>query len=171
MAVIALEGMEFRAKHGYYKEEQILGGDFVVDVYMTTKITKAAVGDDLEKTINYETVYLICKVAMREPCKLLETVAEKIVLGIKHQFGYISELIVRVSKKNPPLGGIVKNAYVEVNGDFTKKCGRCSRPMICYEDRSCWCMGTQVFKRTLEQVKGEYGNQCLCRQCLEFFAA
>ncbi len=171
MAVIALEGMEFQAKHGFYEEEQIIGGEFVVDVYITTRITKAAIDDNLDKTINYETVYLICKIAMREPCKLLETVAEKIALGLKHQFGGIHELTVRVSKKNPPLGGIVKRAFVEVDGEFSKKCARCSRPMLCYEDKSCWCMGTQVFKRTLEQVKGEYGNQCLCKECLEFFAA
>lgn len=170
MSVIALEGMRFRAHHGYYEEEQILGGDYIVDVRVTTNTTKAAIGDDLEKTINYETIYLICEAEMKQNAKLLENVAERISLGLRHQFKYIKEMTVRVKKLSPPLGGPVEASWVEVDGQYTKKCGRCGRPMLCYSDKTCWCMETQVFKKTLEQMKTEYGNQCLCKECLQFFA-
>ncbi len=113
MALIALEGMHFHAFHGFYEEEQILGNDYVVDVYIETVFTKAAVDDDLYKTINYETVYLICESAMRRNSKLLEAVAERIALEIKHQFKDIRELKVRLKKLNPPLGGKVDAAYVD----------------------------------------------------------
>ena len=86
MAIISLEGMRFRAHHGFYEEEQILGGDYIVDVVVSTNATKAAIDDDLEKTINYETIYLICEVEMKRNAKLLENVAERISLGIRHQF-------------------------------------------------------------------------------------
>ncbi len=115
MSLIALEGMRFYAYHGFYEEEQIIGSDYLVDVFIDTTFANAAAGDDLYQTINYETVYLICQSAMRKNSKLLETVASRISLGIRHQFGNINSLIVRVKKLNPPLGGRVESAWVEVN--------------------------------------------------------
>jgi dihydroneopterin aldolase len=170
MATIALEGMKFYAYHGFYKEEQLIGTDYVVDVYIESNVNKAAVSDNLKETINYETIYHICEGVMRIPSKLIENVAQRISLGIKNNYGSIKEMKVRVRKMNPPLGGQVDCSYVEVDGSFTKKCGRCQRPMLCYSDSSCWCMGTRVFQKTLEQLKGEYGNRCICKECLEFFA-
>ncbi|MFQ5446660.1 MAG: dihydroneopterin aldolase [Saprospiraceae bacterium] len=170
MAVIALEGMRFYAYHGFYEEEQVLGNDYVVDVHITTSVNQAAVTDDLYKTINYETVYLICEAAMRKNTRLLETVAEHMALGLKHQFKNIRELKVKVKKLNPPLGGRVECAWVEVDGHFSKKCARCSRPLLCYGDKTCWCLDTQVYKKTLEQLKMHYGNNCLCKECLAYFA-
>ena len=107
---------------------------------------------------------------MRKNTKLLETVANRIALGIKHQFKHIKELKVRVKKLNPPLGGRVESAWVEVDGDFTKRCARCDKPLLCYGDSSCWCMETQMFRKTLEQLKIQFGDKCLCKDCLEFFA-
>ncbi|MEZ4933239.1 MAG: dihydroneopterin aldolase [Saprospiraceae bacterium] len=170
MSVIALEGMRFRANHGFYEEEQILGGDYIVDVYITTIFTKASIDDDLKKTINYETVYLICEAAMKKNSKLLENVADRISMDLKYQFGFIKELKVKVKKLNPPLGGRVESAWVEVDGYYSKKCARCARPMICYSDKSCWCLNTKVYRQTLEQMKTHYGNDCLCEECLRFFA-
>jgi len=170
MAVIALEGMRFYAYHGFYEEEQILGNDYVVDVHITTAVEQAAVTGDLYKTINYETVYLICEAAMRKNTKLLETVAENISLGLKHQFKSVKELSVKVKKLNPPLGGRVESASVKVDGNFSKKCARCSRPLLCYNDKTCWCMDTKVYKKTLEQLKTHYGGNCLCKDCLAYFA-
>jgi dihydroneopterin aldolase len=170
MSLIALEGMRFYARHGYYDEEQVLGGEYVVDVTVETVFSRAAVEDDLGQTINYETIYLICEAAMRKKSKLLETVAERIGLGIRHQFKNIKELKVRVKKLNPPLGGRVESAWVQVDGDYGKRCARCQRPMLCYKDGACWCMDTLVYKKTLELVRTHYGGDCLCKECLEFFA-
>jgi dihydroneopterin aldolase len=175
MATIALEGMRFYAYYGFYEEEQILGNDYVIDVYITTQTTRAAVNDDLQDTINYETIYLICEAVMRKKkkednIKLLETIAERISLDIRHQFKFISDLKVRVKKLNPPLGGKVEAAYIETEGRYSKKCARCSRPLLCYKDNTCWCMDTQVYQKTLEQMKTHYGDQCLCKNCLVFFA-
>ena len=170
MAKIALEGMEFYSYHGYYKEERILGGNYVVDVYIDANVDKAAVSDKLKETINYETIYHICEGVMREPSNLLENVAKRISLGIKNNYSFIKEMTVRVRKMNPPVGGPVHSSFVEVDGNYTKKCGRCKRPMLCYSDNTCWCMGTRVYQKTLEQLKGEYGNQCICKECLSFFA-
>lgn len=169
MAKIALEGMHFYAYHGVYPEEQLIGTDYIVDVYLEASVGKAAVGDDLNNTVNYETIYLICKTVMNHPTNLIETVASRIALRIKHQFHYLKDLRVRVRKKNPPLGGRVDWAGVEVQGNFSKSCGRCGKPMLCYGDRTCWCLDAHIDKGTLEQLKVSYGRNCLCRECIQFF--
>ena len=169
MAKIALEGMEFYAYHGYYEEEQVIGGNYIVDVYLEAQVQRAAVKDDLAQTINYESIYHICQREMRQKSKLIENVAERISMGIKHQFGSIKDIKVRVRKMNPPLPGKVHSSFVEVDGSFSKKCGRCSRPLLCYGDKSCWCMDTHVFQKTLDQLQMQFGNQCLCKECLTFY--
>ncbi len=169
MAKIALEGMRFYAHHGHYKEEKLCGGEYEVDVYLDVRIDKAAVQDKLEFTLNYETIYLICRTAMKQRAKLIETVAERIALGLKNQFGFIREMNIRVRKLNPPLGGPVRAAVVEVDGQFSKKCARCGKPMLCYGDKSCWCMDVPAFDGTLEFLKSEFGNDCLCKECIVFY--
>lgn len=169
MAKLSLEGMEFYAHHGYYEEETILGGYYVVDVYLETDIVKAAAKDDLSMAINYETIYMICKTVMSRPNKLIETVVERIALGVKHQYKNIKDITVRVRKKNPPLGGVVDQAVIEVKADFRKKCGRCDKPLLCYEDRTCWCLEPYLDKGRLENLKIQYGNKCLCKDCMSYY--
>ncbi|HHM20540.1 MAG TPA: dihydroneopterin aldolase [Bacteroidetes bacterium] len=170
MSIIAIEGMMFRAHHGVYEEERILGNDFVVDVIITTVFTKASVSDDITRTINYETIYLICEAAMKKSSNLLENVADRIAMDIKYNYGFIKEMKVRVKKLHPPVKGRVEAAWVEVDGYYSKKCARCGRPMICYNDNSCWCHGTKLYRQTLEQMKTHYGNSCLCQECLQYFS-
>jgi len=42
MATIALEGMRFFSKIGFYEEERIIGNQFVVDVYIEANTKMAA---------------------------------------------------------------------------------------------------------------------------------
>lgn len=169
MALIAIEGMHFFAYHGFYEEEKITGNNFQVDVYLETNITEASSVDELEKTINYETVYLICSAVMKRKVKLLERLAQVIAKNIKHQFKSLSSIRVRVTKYNPPLGGKVDKVWVESNESFSQPCGRCGKPLICYKDGTCWCNATPVFKKTMEHMKLNYGNKCLCKECLQFY--
>lgn len=127
MAIIALEGMYFRALHGFYAEENIVGNDFVVDVYVEADIRMAAMSDELYEpveedseedetplSVNYETIYLLCESEMRKTSKLLETVVHGIATRIHGQFANVLGVRVRVRKLHPPLHGRVDSAYVEV---------------------------------------------------------
>jgi len=127
MRKIALEGMLFHAGHGYYQEEQIVGNQYQVDVYLDTFIEMADNSvklpvDDISTTINYETIYNICKLEMKKPVKMIETLAASILAKIKsyykdleHPDDYqvrIKNIRNRVSKFNPPMGGKIARAYV-----------------------------------------------------------
>lgn len=116
MGKIAVEGLQFYAHHGFYKEEQVLGGKFVVDVYMETDFTEAALTDQLEKTINYEEVYRLVKGEMEVHSRLLEHVAQRIVTVVRRKYPALQQLTVRVSKHHPPLKGSVERVFVELNG-------------------------------------------------------
>lgn len=115
MSVIAIEGMQFYAHHGYYKEEQVLGGKYTVDIYMQVEVKDAAFNDDLSKTINYEEVYLITKIEMEKHSKLIEHVCQRIAEKVKGAFSQIQSLKVRVSKFQPPLKGNVERVFFEMD--------------------------------------------------------
>ena len=120
MAVIALEGMNFYANHGFYEEERIIGGHFILDVYVNASVFQAAMTDDLYSTVNYETIYFLCQTEMRKPTKLLETLVQRMINRLQEQFeGKVSGIKIRLTKLNPPLRGSVDKAYVEMtSGNF-----------------------------------------------------
>lgn len=55
--IIKIKNAAFYAYHGALSEEQNIGGRFEADVEIYTDFTKAAEKDDLQLTINYDTVY------------------------------------------------------------------------------------------------------------------
>ncbi len=167
MAKIALYGMRFNAFHGYYPEENVLGQEYLVDVTLSTPTNPGGLSDELEHTINYETVYRIVKAQMKQPSKLLEHVVERIIKALKHQFDNIGGIEVSLKKLNPPLGGQVAYALVSVEHHFEKTCGRCGGKMVCYSNESCWCTNAgKIPPKTLEAIKRQFGNKCLCSKCL-----
>ena len=169
MSLIALEGMQFYAYHGVYEEEQIIGNNFVVDIYITTNHDKALKEDNIFETINYETVYLVCEAEMKKTVKLLETLVDRIVSALKHQFDSIQEVSIKITKKNPIPGARVANSSIETAESFVSKCPRCGKSFICYKDENCWCHDLKVHPKTRESIKQEFKG-CLCKECLSFYA-
>ncbi len=118
MGIISLEGLEFFAHHGYYTEETKLGNKFTVDVFIKVDFESASEKDDLDRTINYETVYQIIRAEMDKPSKLLENVLYRIQDRISSKFPSIQSLTLSISKLNPPLGGLCQKAKVTITKDF-----------------------------------------------------
>lgn len=114
MIKVGLHGAEFFARHGYYKEEQILGNYFIVDIEATFSLQNPLINDDLNNTLNYEQLYQIASEAMVHPKQLLETVAQDIANATMQQFPYIGTLQVVVKKLNPPLKGKIAASSVTV---------------------------------------------------------
>lgn len=112
MTRIALEGMHFFAYHGYYEEERIVGNQFIIDTIVDIDSFDSA-DDDINDTVNYESIYDIVKVHMGKKYKLLETIALNIATELKTNFSNIKKVKVRVSKIGPQLGGEVDKAVIE----------------------------------------------------------
>lgn len=114
MGKISIEGMEFFAYHGCFKEEQIIGTRFQVDLEIITNTEKAEISDNITDTVNYQTIYLLIKEKMFENSHLLEHLARKIIDTLKTHFTQIEQIEVKVSKLNPALahGGKIDKVSV-----------------------------------------------------------
>lgn len=108
---IQLETMKFHAFHGVKVEERAIGGVYLVDVSYSID-TDAVESDRLEDTINYSDVYEVVKEEMTKPSQLIEHVAGRILTTIESRFTQIRDLIIKVSKHNPPVDGEMVNVSV-----------------------------------------------------------
>lgn len=111
MGKIVLEEMRFYAFHGYFKEENQVGGNFVVDVEIDYPFEGK--GDELSETVDYTQVYSIVARHMQQPAKLIEYVAGEIKHELQIRFP-AGKFLVRLSKLSPPVGGPIGRTYVEV---------------------------------------------------------
>ena len=105
---LELEGMEFRAYHGCLEHEKIAGNDFVVDFRGELDMSAAAESDRLEDAVNYALIYDVVAEEMAKPSDLLEHVAGRIVKVLEDRFPQFESFSVRVSKKRPPVNGVVQ---------------------------------------------------------------
>ncbi len=105
MGWIQLENMEFYAYHGHFKEEQIVGNKFLVNLKLETDLEEAARTDELKDTLNYHTAYQIVKKEMQKKSHLLENIASRILDALFAEFPQIVSAYIKVSKMNPPMGG------------------------------------------------------------------
>ncbi len=114
IATIELEEMEFYGYHGCFKEEQIVGNKFIVNLSFDVNITIPAKTDNIKDAINYVTVYRIVKEQMSIASHLMENLAWRIHDAIKQAFPEIIKLHIKVSKFNPPVGGKMKQMSINI---------------------------------------------------------
>jgi len=112
MGLIVIENMEFYAFHGHYREEQIVGNRFVVDLKIETDMTVAAKSDNLKDAVNYQKAYQIVKTQMDRRSYLLENIAGRILDALYAELEGIKKATVKVSKVNPPMGGKIGSVSV-----------------------------------------------------------
>ncbi len=110
---MALQGMRFFACHGYYTEEQLIGNEYFVDIETQFDVAHDG-GDDISATVNYERLFSIAERQMKEPRKLIETVAHGILKDICQEFAFLKNIRVYIYKMHPALNGEVKNSLVEL---------------------------------------------------------
>jgi len=110
---IALHGIRFFAYHGYYPEEQVLGGEFIVDIDTELEVYGNG-NDNINNTVNYERLFSIAKSEMEIPRKLIETVAHGMLEKIRHEFLAVKIIRVAIRKMHPPLTGQVGNSLIEL---------------------------------------------------------
>ncbi len=165
MGMIALEGMKFYAFHGFYEEEQLIGNDYIVDVYLYVDFDYAANTDDLEGTVNYETIYRIAKLEMKQSSKLLEAIARRMIDKIIAICDAVQEIKVRITKENPPMGARIDKAIIEMEESYVVSCNKCNKPFISHERDDCWTKHGHVYPETKATLTRNFGPN-ICKRCL-----
>lgn len=116
MLTIALEQIRFRAFHGLYPEEQVIGNDFIVDVYVTIPGTTPV--DDLADTVNYEGLFTVVEAVMAVPQPLLEQVVTDISEAVREKYPQVQKTVVTLRKLNPPMGAEMRNSMVSLEKEY-----------------------------------------------------
>ncbi|HEY5125556.1 MAG TPA: dihydroneopterin aldolase [Ignavibacteria bacterium] len=112
MGIIRIEDMEFYAFHGHFKEEQIVGNKFLIDLEIETDLEPAGISDKLDDATDYSMACRIVKQEMEKKSKLLENIAKRILDALYLNMKDIKKATVRIKKMNPPVGAKVGSVSV-----------------------------------------------------------
>ena len=104
--------MEFYAFHGHFKEEQIVGNKFLIDLEIETDLEPAGLSDRLEDAVDYTVACRVVKQEMEKKSKLLENIAKRILDALYLNIKNIKKATVKIKKMNPPVGTRVGSVSV-----------------------------------------------------------
>ncbi|MDO8997353.1 MAG: dihydroneopterin aldolase [Sediminibacterium sp.] len=112
-ASIHLTDLRFFAYHGLYKEEQVLGNEFAINIevgFTPSEFPIVHIAD----TINYALVYELVKKRMQIATPLLETIASDIANEILAQFSLSDYVHISINKLKPPIAQFVGSLGVSL---------------------------------------------------------
>ena len=109
---IEVNNIRLYAFHGCLPEEGKIGGEYSVDVKLTTDFTRATQTDDLSDTVDYVLINRIVVEEMSIRSKLIEEVGQRIVNRIKKEAKGVQTLFVKIIKHTPPINGDVANVAI-----------------------------------------------------------
>jgi dihydroneopterin aldolase len=101
MGKIYLKNIRLYAFHGCMDEEEKIGSDYVVNVVVDTNLDQSSKSDQLKDTVDYVALHSIVKSEMEQRAKLLEHVADRILIRIMKEHPSVEKAKVKVSKRNP----------------------------------------------------------------------
>jgi dihydroneopterin aldolase len=105
MGLITVEGIRVFAYHGHLAEEAVLGGHFIVNVWVEADSFKVEKTDDLIDTVDYVKIIDIVKQKMAIRSDMIEYPARKIVDAIM-LLNRVKKATVEVQKVLPPIDAI-----------------------------------------------------------------
>lgn len=121
MDEIRVKNLEVFGHHGVYKEENILGQKFLVDITAKVNTRMAGKTDELEASVSYGDICRLVKKEMtRQNDKLLERVAERLARGILLKFSLIKEVEIEVKKPWAPVLMHMDYASVKIKRGWHK---------------------------------------------------
>ena len=114
MLTIHLQNLQFKAYHGLYEEEKILGNHFTVNVLVKYQ-PKNILITSIKETINYQTIFELISKRMLIATALLETLVIDIANEIFDEFYLVEEVDICIVKKNAPIEKFIGNVAVSYN--------------------------------------------------------
>lgn len=116
MGLITVDGIRIFAHHGHLPEEAILGGHFIVNVWVEADTSFVEKSDDLNDTVDYVKIIEIVKEEMAIRAEMMETVAKRIVDAILF-LKKVKKVQVEVEKSSPPIDAAFDKISVTIKGE------------------------------------------------------
>lgn len=115
MLTIGLRDLRLRARHGVHPEEEILGGEFIIQLACELRPRATELEDRLANTLDYGALHSICTQVMSTRAYLIEELAERIAARIwTEHAGMVAAIDLEIQKLAPPLPGQVGAAFVRL---------------------------------------------------------
>ena len=115
MGLITVEGIRVFAYHGHLPEEAVLGGHFIVNVWVTADTSEVEKTDDLNDTVDYVCIIEIVKEQMGIRANMIEVPAKRIVEAIL-PLNKVQKVTVEVEKVLPPINATFDKISVTTEG-------------------------------------------------------
>tara|TARA_B100001741_G_C16489890_1_gene569149 strand:- start:97 stop:453 length:357 start_codon:yes stop_codon:yes gene_type:complete len=108
MGRLKLQTLKIYAYHGCFKEETKIGGEYHLDVWMEADFSDSEKSDELSKTIDYVEVADLAAQEMKIPSKLIEHVANRILVKMLSNWKFLKKAGVSIKKISPPMNQFVE---------------------------------------------------------------
>jgi len=115
MGLITVEGIRVFAYHGHLPEEAVLGGHFIVNVWVEADTSEVEKTDDLNDTVDYVKIIEIVKQQMAIRSNMIEHPAKRIVDAIL-PLHTVQQVTVEVEKVLPPIDAAFDKISVTTEG-------------------------------------------------------
>ena len=116
MGLITVEGIRVFAYHGHLPEEAVLGGHFIVNVWVEADTVEVEKTDDLNQTVDYVKIIDIVKEQMAIRANMIEVPAKRIVNAIL-PLNKVQKVTVEVEKVLPPIDASFDKISVTSQGE------------------------------------------------------
>tara|TARA_B100000242_G_scaffold253233_1_gene195519 strand:- start:163 stop:516 length:354 start_codon:yes stop_codon:yes gene_type:complete len=115
MGLITVKGIRVFAYHGHLPEEAVLGGHFIINVWVDADTNLVEKTDDLNDTVDYVNIIEIVNKQMQIRANMIEVPAKRIVDEIL-KLQQVQKVKVEVEKIQPPIDAIFDKISVTVMG-------------------------------------------------------
>ena len=115
MGLISIEGIRVFSYHGHLPEEKILGGHFIVSVWVNIDTCEVEKTDHLNDTVDYVKIIEIVKEKMAIRANMIEVPAKRIVDAIL-LLNKAQKVKVEVEKIQPPIDAKFDKISVTTEG-------------------------------------------------------
>ena len=116
MGLITVEGIRVFAYHGHLPEEAVLGGHFIVNVWVEADTVEVEKTDDLNHTVDYVKIITIVKDKMAIRSNMIEHSARRIVDAIL-PLNKVKKVTVELEKVLPPIDASFDKISVTSQGE------------------------------------------------------
>lgn len=116
MDCISIKNLEVFSKQNVFDAGNTLGQKFAIDMSIYFDTRKASLSDDIDKSINYDSVcHFINAFVKGHNFRLIETLAQRLAEDILIEYPTICEIDVTVKKPWAPVGLPIEEVSVTIN--------------------------------------------------------